>query len=321
MFRAGLSGIFSRSSPMRARTFFTMNKSSAVKNSGSFPVRAGLKLSAVWPSLRNFATHREIYSRLSSRQRYQSGWGKWTAPLLFAAGVVAFDYFALPYVMKLPFLTPIRRSPELAVYAIIAVNGAAFLAWRMPGLPQQFMLRYGLLQKMPPFFKPGQMLGMAFSHQNFWHFAINMFVLYQFGVPIARWMGATNFLECYLDSCVISSLGSMIAPALLGRFVPLPSLGASGAVFACVGAFSYLMPNAGIALWFIPLPIGAWSVFLLTLGYNAFAMVSTRYAAFSGAGIDYAGHVFGSLVGIVYGYLTQKRIDERRRRLRSMGFW
>lgn len=274
-----------------------------------------LRQSSVFSKFRSYATHRELRPRFGGGRN--SGWfNTFKVPIAIAGGVVAFDYFALPYIMRLPFLEPVRRNPQIALWSIIGLNVAGFLAWRMPGAPSRFMFRYGLLQKQPAYFNAGQMLGSAFSHQNFWHLFVNMFVLYQFGAPIAQWLGSSTFLECYLDSCVLSSLGSMILPSLLGRAVLLPSLGASGAVFSCLGVFSYLVPNAPLALYFIPLPIGAWYVFLLTAGYNVFAMASMRGAFFSSAGIDYAGHVAGSICGIFYGWLSQRRINERRKAFR-----
>lgn len=282
--------------------------------------KLGLKQS--WaPFARRYATHRELRSRLSARKPTSGCWNYLRVPLTIAAGVVAFDYFVLHRVMDTSVMAPIKRNPQVVLWSIIGLNVAGFLAWRVPGPLNMFMARYCLLQKQPIFFNGAQMIGSAFSHQNFYHLAINMFVLYQFGAPIANWMGSPLFLECYIDSCVLSSLVSMAAPALLGSASMLPSLGASGAVFSCVGVFSYLLPNAKLALWFIPLPIGAWYVFVLTLGYNGLAMIARRVPFFAGAGIDYAGHVGGSLCGILYGWYSRKRMNELRQRVRRSGFF
>lgn len=267
-----------------------------------------------------YATFRDL-----GYQGRASGWGRgngrrglfdyFKVPVLFTIGVCAFNAIVLPYLFQIPGADILKRHPEYVVYGLLACNGAVFLAWKSPrGFGRQ-LYRYGLLHKDAQFNK-WQMIGSAFSHQEFWHLAINMFVLYQFGGSLIRWVGAQNFLEMYLDSAAISSLGSIAFPVLLNRFTSLvvlnnvPSLGASGAIFSLFGAFSYLAPYARLSLFFIPLPIGAWYVFLLTMGYNGLGM------GFNWGRTDYAGHFAGCAAGILFGYIfaeKAKRAREQRR--------
>lgn len=265
--------------------------------------------------IRNYATHRELKERVirytgsSSYGGNTNGngwWRMWWAPVSFTAGVIAFDHLIIPHVVDH------KVESKNVVFGLIALNVVGFIAWRIPAAPRQFMLRYGLLQKNPILFRRFQLIGSAFSHQNFWHLAINMFVLYQFATPVASIMGSSGFLGFYLDSCVLSSLGSMLIPFLLRRPQMIPSLGASGAVFSCLGVFCYLIPNAKLAFWFIPLPINAWNTFLLTIGFTTLATVSRRPIAFSGNGIDHAGHLSGALCGVAYGKYVQDKINKRR---------
>jgi rhomboid-like protein len=229
---------------------------------------------------------------------------------LFAGSVVAFNHLVLPWAFQMPGISTLRRHPDYVVWGLMAINGAGFLAWKSGRFASRFMYRYGLLHKDRQF-NVWQMLGSAFSHQELWHVGLNMFVLYQFGMPVARWMGSDQFLAAYMDGAVLSSLGSIMFPLLARTFVNVPSLGASGAVFGIFGIFSYLVPHAKLALFFIPLPIGAWGVFLGTLAYNA-AGIFWRFG-----GSDYAGHVAGSLVGIVWGWLVSERIRRQRERARA----
>lgn len=236
-------------------------------------------------------------------------------PILFTIGVCAFNAIALPYLFQVPGFDYLKKNPKYIVYGLIGANALVFFAWKSPkGFGRQ-LYRYGLLHKDAQFNK-WQMIGSAFSHQEFWHLAINMFVLYQFGGSIIQWVGAKNFLEMYLDSAAISSLGSISFPFLLNKFTRLvvlssvPSLGASGAIFSIFGAFSYLVPYAKLSLFFIPLPIGAWYVFLLTMGYNGLGM------GFNWGRTDYAGHFAGCAAGILFGYIfaeKAKRAREQRR--------
>lgn len=265
-------------------------------------------------SIRRYATHRDMESAWSRRGgnygsngpggKFSDLWKRWRVPLLFTAGALAFNHIVLPYAVS-PFRF-LRRNPEYAVYGLIALNLLGFMAWRVPAA-SRFMSRYGLLQKDPRSFTPWSMLGSAFSHQEFWHLGINMFVLYQFGIPVARWLGATDFLQGYLDGAVLSSLGSLCLPYIFRGTSLFPSLGASGAIYSVFGVFSYLAPNARLALWFIPLPIGAWYVFLITVASSAFQVVRR-----ANTGFDHAGHLAGALAGIGWGAVVTQKIKKAR---------
>lgn len=260
---------------------------------------------------RTYATHRELgYSSGAGGGYWGRLWRNVKYPLLFAGAVVAVNHFVLPWAFNLPGLSTLRRRPDYVVYGLMAVNAAGFLAWKVGGRAGRFMYRYGLLHKDRQF-NTWQMLGSAFSHQEWWHIGLNMFVLYQFGMPVARWMGSDQFLAAYMDGAVLSSLGSIMFPLVARTFVNVPSLGASGAVFGIFGIFSYLAPHAKLALFFVPLPIGAWGVFLATVAYNT-AGIFYRFG-----GSDYAGHVAGSLVGWFWGWLISERIRRARARARA----
>lgn len=233
-------------------------------------------------------------------------------PLAFTAGVLAFNAIVLPFAFQIPGVSTLQRRPELLVYGLMAANVAVFAAWKAPRAFGRQLYRYGLLHKDAQFNK-WSMLGSAFSHQELWHLGINMFVLYQFGIPLAKWVGGQSFLEMYLGGAVLSSLGSMALPVLANAYTPwavalanVPSLGASGAIFTVFGAFSYLVPYARLSLFFVPLPIGAWYVFLLTMGYNGLGMFY-RFGM-----SDYAGHFAGSAVGILWGWIFSERVKKQR---------
>ncbi|ANB11230.1 Pcp1p [Sugiyamaella lignohabitans] len=266
------------------------------------------------------ATHRDHgYGGSNGGSSYGRGgnWGKFNryknilvnhrVPLLFTGAVLTVTTFIFPVLFQMPGMGVVKQNPQLVVYALIGLNVAGFLAWKTKQ-GSRFMYRYGLLHKDSQFNK-WSMIGSAFSHQEFWHIGINMYVLYNFGTTVASWVGTEQFLAAYIDGAVISSLASLMLPVLVRRFQNIPSLGASGAVFTTFGLFSYLAPHAKLALMFIPLPFGAWTVFLGTMAYNG-AGLFMRFGL-----SDYAGHLGGSIVGIIWGYyLTQRarRIRQRR---------
>lgn len=288
-----------------------------ILNMSSSKIKSDLK-----HTVRRMATHRDLasawarsskgglysgYGGSGSGSSFKRAWDKWKVPLLFTVGIITFDHYVLPYFFETPVTRQLKRHPEYVVYGIIAANAVGFLLWKTPP-GYAFMSKYGLLYKDPRYFRAVSMMGSAFSHQDFWHIAINMFVLYQFGIPVARWMGSKDYLAWYLDASVLSSLGSMLIPILLRRPTSIPSLGASGAVFATFGTFCYLAPNARLALYFVPLPFGAWYVFLGALGYNLMALVGRFATTF-----DHSGHIAGCIVGIAAGAYVQRQAARRRK--------
>jgi membrane associated rhomboid family serine protease len=79
----------------------------------------------------------------------------------------------------------------------------------------------------------------GFCHVDFWHLAINMWVLWVFGNPVNRRLGNELYLLVYL--------GCLLAIGLFARFVLSVGLvGASGAIFAVITLALILMPTAAV---------------------------------------------------------------------------
>lgn len=128
---------------------------------------------------------------------------------------------------------------------------------------------------------------------SIWHILFNMFALWMFGSPVAAYWGTKRFLRFYLI-CGVGA-GALVAtvPALLHAMdlansaYAVPTLGASGAIFGVLLAYSMLWPDRTIMLLFPPIPLKAiWFIPLL------FVM-----ELFSGPGISHVGHLGGVLVG------------------------
>lgn len=257
-----------------------------------------------------FQSLRTIYSRTwtnYNRYYHRGPLRKLKKPALFTAAFCAGTTLAAPYVFDYTPFAYFKRHPQHLVYTIIALNGAMFAAWRVPQLTR-FMTRYGLFVK-DSIASPWSMLGLAFSHQSMGHLFVNMFVLHSFGTSLSAMIGAANFATMYLNSAVIASFLSLAIPTLLRTGTAgMASLGASGAVFSVFGTFSYLIPKASMAFFFVPVPGGAWVLFLGTVAYNV-AGLALRWGRY-----DYAAHIGGSIAGVAYGWWYKKKMQERRRR-------
>lgn len=290
--------------------------------------------STFFPTRQRFATHRDINFKQSGRSngghnrgsssnnfggsnfmgKLRYNWYIYKGPLLFSLGFVMINSVIWPYVFKLPGFSELKKKPENVIYAIMGINAAVFVGWRIGrGRILKYLTRFGILHKDSNY-NNWQLLGSAFSHMEFLHFGMNMFVLYQFGVPVARSIGAERTLEIYLDGCVLGNLASILTPLVIGRKIVNGSLGASGAVFTMFGLMTYLNPAMNVSIMFIPFPMNGWNVFMGSLGVNAAGIV------FKWGGIDWAAHIGGSLVAIMWGqwyqYKRRKILEQRRR-----GFW
>ena len=87
------------------------------------------------------------------------------------------------------------------------------------------------------------------------------------------------------------------------KIIYSPLLGASGAIFGVVAAFTTIFPNAKIQVLFIPFPIAA--KYLLT-----FSVIISIYLGYTGkdSGTAHFAHVGGALVGFLLAKIWRKHI-------------
>lgn len=237
-------------------------------------------------------------------------WKSLARPAAFTAAFCTATTILTPMVVDR--ISILRRNPAYVVYGIVGLNVAGFFAWKSP-VGYRIMSRYGLLVKNS-MRSPWTMLGLAFSHQDGIHLLFNMLCLTSFGVGMSGLVGTSGFLTMYLNSAVISSFVSLVVPTLMRSLLMTGSLGASGAIFGVFGAFSYLFPKAPLAIFFIPIPGGAWFVFLASIAFNAAGILYKlgRY--------DYAAHLGGCIAGAGYGWWFDKKRRERLAKRARFGF-
>ncbi|XP_003368283.1 conserved hypothetical protein, partial [Trichinella spiralis] len=104
---------------------------------------------------------------------------------------------------------------QKAIGGIIALNVAVYLAWKVPKLhpllKRYFMCGYFGASLCTP------MIYSVFSHINFLHMAVNMYVLWSFGPTLVRLTGLEQFVALYLTSGAVSSMCSLIIKAINGN--------------------------------------------------------------------------------------------------------
>ncbi|HZC21704.1 MAG TPA: rhomboid family intramembrane serine protease, partial [Candidatus Binatia bacterium] len=140
-----------------------------------------------------------------------------------------------------------------------------------------------------------QIITYSFLHEGFWHLFGNMLMLWMFGSSIESSWGTRRFVELYSIG-VIGAAVTTIALSyahILGN-PRIPTVGASGGVFAVLIAFGILFAETEIMM--IPFP------FMIKAKYFVgILIVVTLAMAMSGGGeVAYVAHLGGLLFGWLY---------------------
>jgi membrane associated rhomboid family serine protease len=158
-------------------------------------------------------------------------------------------------------------------------------------------------------------------HGGLAHIAFNMFALWMFGSPMALAWGPQKFLRFYLTCGVGAGLVIASWPYLAVALGESPiilhyaTLGASGAIFGVLLAYSLTWPDRYLMLLFPPIPIKA--IYFIPLLFVLEWMTGPR-------NVSHVGHLGGVLVGWILlsregrtrGVLSFSKLKYRWRRWR-----
>ncbi|KAF7370609.1 Rhomboid domain-containing protein [Mycena sanguinolenta] len=208
-------------------------------------------------------------------------------------------------------------------WGICALNGAIFIAWHIPRLTGFMAANF---VHRPLSGRAHTQLTSIFSHQSFFHLLFNSMALLSFGPIVGSYLytsqpsarGTSNhlesttgyhFLAMFIAAGLISSLAShTLRVRLYDRIVAtLPklsnpgrlsitngSLGASGAIYACVTFDAVAYPDLTIAPIFIP-----WGV-PIRMGVGALMMLDLVGLLRGWRMFDHIAHLGGAVFGLWY---------------------
>ena len=133
-------------------------------------------------------------------------------------------------------------------------------------------------------------------HGSLGHIAMNMFVLWMFGSQVALVWGPKRFLRFYLICGVGAGFFIATYPYLLyavgiPAFLNVPTVGASGAVYGVVLAYSLTWPDRTIMLIFPPVAFRA--IWIIPVMFGMTVMMG-------GSNVSHIGHLGGVIVGWFY---------------------
>jgi len=146
-----------------------------------------------------------------------------------------------------------------------------------------------------------------FLHGSWDHILGNMLFLFIFGKNVEDAFGHVGYLLFYFAGGFVATLTQAVVTLMFGNAAAarVPSLGASGAIAAVLGAFFVLYPSARILTLIVVVPVripawyflGAWFLFQLIDG-NFGLLTSSA---------DQGGTAFFAHVGgFVFGYLVTR---------------
>ncbi len=139
-------------------------------------------------------------------------------------------------------------------------------------------------------------LTMMFLHGNIVHLLFNSFAIVQIGVTVERMGDTKRFLGIYFIGGFVGGVASYL-------FSANPSVGASGAIFALIGA-------TGTFVWMNRSAYGANAKQILAS--VAFTALINIFFGFSMPNIDNMAHIGGLLGGLVTGFLLMPRLTEEQ---------
>ncbi len=196
-------------------------------------------------------------------------------------------------------------------YTFIVINVLVFLyEYNLGTMANQFINTYGTI---PQEITNGQdyftLFTSMFLHGGWMHLIGNMLFLWVFADNIEAKIGSSRFLLFYL----IGGLAASLAHVGFNLESTIPSVGASGAIAAVMGAYLVMFPKSKIKMlviilfrsFHIPafLFLGLWIGQQLLAGFGSLAETKDT------PGVAWWAHIGGFAAGLIAGFYFKKAMD------------
>jgi hypothetical protein len=203
---------------------------------------------------------------------------------------------------------PARRLPIVNV-ALIVANFAVWLFYELPHLNSSVIHASFYPCTVNNSCHGPESWGVSwitamFLHGSWDHILGNMLFLAVFGKNVEDAFGHVRYLAFYFAGGFVATMTQTAMTLLFGTAAEarVPTLGASGAIAAVLGAYFVLYPNSTVrglvvifpvklSAWFF---LGAWFLYqLIEANFGLFG------AAANGGGVAFFAHVGGFLFGVI----------------------
>jgi len=186
-----------------------------------------------------------------------------------------------------------------AIETLIGANIIAFVAVLVA---QTWMYENFALQAGRVFARPWTILSSMFLHAGFGHLIFNMIALFFFGLYLERVVGEEGFLRVYFIGGAFASIAYVFTSLLFGLPAPhVYAVGASGAVFAVMGALTVLRPHTTVLVYFIiPMPL-----YVLMILYVLMSVPAMLHPI---GNVAHNAHLGGIIAGYFFGKYFKERL-------------
>lgn len=191
----------------------------------------------------------------------------------------------------------IRRAPITVILVAINMIMMIILEARSGGQAANAMMELGAAYT--PSIIEGKeyyrLFTSMFLHFDFEHLLSNMLLLFFLGEIIEEALGKIRYLIVYLVGGVVGNIVSLVMDLSLSKAVMPISAGASGAVFALIGAMAWmLIVNRGRMAG-------------VTIGRLSMLIALSVWDGFRNPNIDGAAHVGGLVAGFVLALILYRK--------------
>lgn len=185
-------------------------------------------------------------------------------------------------------ITPVTRNIIILNVIVFALANTVF-----PQMNDSLAAYFPL----SPEFKSWQIITHMFMHGSIMHIAFNMLTLASFGPLLERFLGEKKYILLYflsgLGAYALNSLWIYYEIVSTNQFINIAMVGASGAIFGVVAAFTALYPDAEMMIMFIPFPIKAKILLPIVIVGSVFLGINNV------GGIAHFAHIGGAIVGYI----------------------
>jgi membrane associated rhomboid family serine protease len=203
------------------------------------------------------------------------------------------------------------RKPLINILLII-INVVVF--WQEITMdPQSLDAFINRFAAIPARIENGQNLISLFTsmflHGGWMHLIGNMLFLWIFGDNIEAALGHIGYLIFY----ILGGLAGAIAHVITNLGDMTPSLGASGAISACMGAYIMMFPTSRIrtfvplGFFFTTMRVSAWVFIGVWIVFQIFSSTAGQYQETEGGGVAWWAHIGGFAFGLLVGLLFRGR--------------
>ena len=154
------------------------------------------------------------------------------------------------------------------------------------------------------------LLTSMFMHGGLAHIIGNMLYLLIFGDNVEDRMGHVRFAVFYLLCGVLATLAHVFTSSALGTGLQTPTLGASGAISAVLGAYIVLFPRKRIrviAFRFLFTSMSAVAVVGIWFLFQLISGIGLLGGGTQAGGVAYAAHIGGFVAGLLLVWIFAQR--------------